>query len=327
VTTAGPHTIEAAGRPDPVLAARAAAAAAVAASGVEVVAADSLELQQQVLDVVDRIWRPPMGEPVITLGVLRAMVHAGNYCSAALLDGRLVGVCLGFLGDHPPRSLHSHIAGVTRAGEGRHIGYALKLHQRAWALDRGLDTVTWTFDPLVRRNAYFNTVKLAARPVNYLVDFYGEMTDEINTGQGSDRLLVQWPLLAPEVVGAASGQFAESGLEALRVDAVPVLDDGGPDGPVAMPEPTDEIPVLVRVPPDIERLRLVTPELGKRWRAAVRDAMVGRLDRGWTVRGCTRDGWYVLAPPRSDTMVGARPEARPEARPHGEGGSAGSSQS
>jgi predicted GNAT superfamily acetyltransferase len=151
--------------PDPTQAARIAATAAVTASGVEVVAADSLELQQQVLEVVDRIWRPPPGEPVITLGVLRAMVHAGNYCSAALLDGRLVGVCLGFLGDQPPRSLHSHIAGVTRAGEGRHIGYALKLHQRAWALDRGLDTVTWTFDPLIRRNAYFNTVNLAARPV------------------------------------------------------------------------------------------------------------------------------------------------------------------
>src|SRR6185312_17408828 len=118
-----------------------------------------------------------------------------------------------------------HIAGVTRAGAGRHIGYALKLHQRAWALDRGLDTVTWTFDPLVRRNAYFNTVKLAARPVEYLVNFYGEMTDEINVGQGSDRLLVEWPLLASAVVRAAAGHSAESALDALRVAAAPVLDD------------------------------------------------------------------------------------------------------
>jgi predicted GNAT superfamily acetyltransferase len=277
--------------------ARTAAAAAAASSGVEIVSADSLELQQRVLEVVDRIWRPPPGEPVITLGVLRAMVHAGNYCAAAVLDGRLVGVCLGFLGDHPPRSLHSHIAGVTRAGEGRHIGYALKLHQRAWALDRGLDTVTWTFDPLVRRNAYFNTIKLAARPIEYLVDFYGEMTDEINAGQGSDRLLVQWSLLAPGVIGAAAGDFAESSLDALQTEAVAVLEDGGADGPIALSAPATGGPVLVRVPPDIEQLRLHAPELGKRWRTALREAMVDRLGSGWTVRGCTRNGWYVLEPP------------------------------
>lgn len=306
MTTAGPRTTDATGETDPVQIARTAAAVAATASGIEIVSAESLELQQQVLELIDRIWRPPPGEPVITLGVLRAMVHAGNYCSAALLDGRLVGLCLGFLGDHPRRSLHSHIAGVTRAGAGRHIGYALKLHQRAWALDRGLDTVTWTFDPLVRRNAYFNTVKLAARPVEYLVDFYGEMTDEINVGQGSDRLLVQWSLLAPEVVAAAAGNFAESALDALRVDAVRVLDDGGPAGPITQAEPTGAQAVLVRVPPDIEQLRIDAPESGKRWRAGVRGAMVDRLARGWTVRGCTRDGWYLLVPPSVGKADGGR---------------------
>ena len=175
--------------------------------------------------------------------------------------------------------------------------------------------MTWTFDPLVRRNAYFNTVKLAARPVNYLVDFYGEMTDEINTGQGSDRLLVQWPLLAPEVVGAASGQFAESGLEALRVDAVPVLDDGGPDGPVAMPEPTDAGPVLG---PSAAGHRASAAGHVLSWASAGGPRCATR----WCVRLATADGpcaaapgtggtcWHRLGP----TQVGARPERGPTAR-------------
>ena len=99
-------------------------------------------------------------------------------------------MCVGFLGLHPSYSLHSHAAGVTAAGTGRGIGFALKQDQRAWALERGIGTVTWTYDPLVRRNAFFNLTRLGARPVEYVVDFYGEMTDAINTGQGSDRFMV-----------------------------------------------------------------------------------------------------------------------------------------
>jgi len=33
--------------------------------------------------------------------------------------------------------------------------------------------IAWTYDPLIRRNAYFNLVKLGARPVEYLRNFYG----------------------------------------------------------------------------------------------------------------------------------------------------------
>ena len=38
----------------------------------------------------------------------------------------------------------------------------MKLHQRAWAAASGLTWITWTFDPLVRRNAWFNIEVLGA---------------------------------------------------------------------------------------------------------------------------------------------------------------------
>ncbi len=237
MTTAGRRTIASTGDAGPGARRADRGGRRGAASGIEVALADSLELQQQVLEVVDRIWRPPPGEPVITLGVLRAMVHAGNYCSAALLDGRLVGVCLGFLGDHPPPvPALAHRRGHPSRAAGRHIGYALKLHQRAWALDRGLDTVTWTFDPLVRRNAYFNTVKLAARPVEYLVDFYGEMTDEINVGQGSDRLLVDGRCWRPTWSTPPRGTSRNR--RSTRCGSTPCRysTTAAPDGPITLPD-------------------------------------------------------------------------------------------
>ncbi len=55
----------------------------------------------------------------------------------------------------------------------------------------------WTFDPLVRRNAWFNIAVLGAEVAEYLPSFYGSMTDAINAGDESDRLLVAWDVGRP----------------------------------------------------------------------------------------------------------------------------------
>ena len=166
--------------------------------------------------------------------------------------------------------------------------------------------MTWTFDPLVRRNAYFNTVKLAARPVEYLVDFYGEMTDEINAGQGSDRLLVEWPLLAPEVVSAAAGDFA--GCRARRAP--------GRRSTGARRRRRG----WADQPPGADRYRAGVGPGAAGHRAAPdrsRPSWAGagglRYGRPWSpdwqrldVGGCTRDGWYVLVPPAPEDGEGDR---------------------
>ena len=141
--------------------------------------------------------------------LLRAMGKAESYVAGAFdaehPEAGMVGVCVGFHSTPAARAMHSHIAGVTPAVAGRHVGFALKLHQRAWCLDRGIDLTEWTFDPLVSRNAYFNLAKLGARVAEYLPDFYGSMTDAINRATTSDRILVHWSLASPEVAQACAG--------------------------------------------------------------------------------------------------------------------------
>ncbi|PJI52362.1 hypothetical protein CTI14_43535, partial [Methylobacterium radiotolerans] len=77
----------------------------------------------------------------------------------------------GFFASPGRRALHSHIAGVSGRMRGRSVGFALKVHQRAWALSEGLEEISWTFDPLISRNAHFNLVKLAAEPTSYHRNF------------------------------------------------------------------------------------------------------------------------------------------------------------
>jgi hypothetical protein len=67
-------------------------------------------------------------------------------------------------------ALHSHVTGVVDSMRHAGVGRAIKLHQRDWAAERGLDWITWTFDPLVRRNAWFNIAILGADVHSYLPD-------------------------------------------------------------------------------------------------------------------------------------------------------------
>ena len=141
----------------------------------------------------EQVWGTT--SPVVETALLRAVQHAGGYVAAAYVDGRLVGGSFGFLASHHGEpALHSHLTGVLPTLQGTGAGRALKHHQRAWAAAHGLAWVTWTFDPLVRRNAHFNLRVLGATVDEYLVDFYGPLPDALNAGDESDRLLVVWPV-------------------------------------------------------------------------------------------------------------------------------------
>ena len=218
--------------------------------------------------------------------LLMAMEHAGSYVAGAFDGDRMVGVCVGFFGAPGEGTLHSHVAGVLPNAAGRGVGTTMKLHQRAWCLDRGVGEMTWTFDPLVARNAAFNVRRLGATLDEYLVDFYGVMTDGVNVGQGSDRMLARWRL--NDALPSRSRDIGQAHA-ALGV---------GADGePVVGGAPHDAAAVTMAVPDDIEQLRRSNPELAAAWRLALRAVMVPRWDRGWRPTVVGRDGCYLMEAP------------------------------
>jgi predicted GNAT superfamily acetyltransferase len=262
------------------------AAKAAAGIGLRIRELDTLDDFQRVYRLFDDIWHPGPANPPVPVELMRALSHAGNYIAGAF-DGRtLVGASVGFFAAPAGEALHSHVTGVTRRG----AGFALKLHQRAWALSRGLTRVVWTFDPLVRRNAYFNLAKLGALPEEYLPEFYGPMADAVNAGDESDRVVVVWRLLDPRVCAACDGRPYRPEIPAGAVTGI-----AGQGGRPA--RGTTEGPaVLVAVPEDIEVLRRHDPGVAKAWRHAVRDVLGGLMARGARVRGFA-GGCYVVEPP------------------------------
>ncbi|MEV0431028.1 GNAT family N-acetyltransferase [Micromonospora sp. NPDC050495] len=273
--------------------ARTAAEAAAGASGVSVRELRALSELRRACDLIDQTWSPDGQEPLISVSMLRALVHVGNYVAGAFLGNRLVGAAVAFRGDRGGvLELHSHITTVTDDMRGRNVGFALKLHQRYWALRRSLPTITWTFDPLACRNAFFNLVKLGAQPVEYLPNFYGAMADGINAGDDSDRLLVEWRLDEPRVRRACTGALQDWNVDALRAEGAVIGLDADPQGLPLAGESSGRV-VLVRVPPDIEWLRREQNVSARAWRRAVREALGGLMTEGAVV-GFARSGWYVV---------------------------------
>jgi predicted GNAT superfamily acetyltransferase len=265
-------------------------------SGVSIRELTDVAAMDSAYALVDRIWRPEPSNPPVTTELLRALGKAGNYLAGAYDGPVLVGMSVGFFAAPAGAGLHSHVTGVAGQARRRSVGYALKLHQRAWAHARGLTTITWTFDPLVRRNAYFNLAKLGAVASEYLPDFYGRMQDSINGGDETDRLLTRWELGSPEVGSACAGRPRTIDLAALRAaGATESLTVGPSGGPRIAPAPERGGRVtLAAVPPDIEAVRAADPELARRWRRALREVLADALGTGARVTGFAREGWYVI---------------------------------
>jgi predicted GNAT superfamily acetyltransferase len=253
-----------------------------AAAGVELRELTTLEDADRILEVMTATW----GEhQLLPRELIRALMHSGNAPWGAFDGVRMVGYVLGFLGreDDAPH-IHSHMLAVLPEYRSRGVGHALKLAQRAAALELGVEIVRWTFDPLLSKNAYFNLVKLGAVCDAFYRNFYGEMTDVLNRGERSDRLVVRWDLTAEP-----AGPAEERG--------VVVLDREGPeDRPAPAPgEPPISAPALVRIPRDYHGLRERDRTLALAWRDAAATAIEACLEAGLIARGFSIGSTYVFA--------------------------------
>lgn len=286
--------------PDVVDRARNDSARAAARGRVEVRALHELDELAEARAIWDAVWPTVPGATEITQNLLRAIEHAGGYVGGAYDGERMIGSCLAIVGRSQGAHgwhthLHSHVAAALPGFADRGVGTALKLHQRAWALEHDVDRIVWTFDPLVRRNARLNLVKLGGTGVEYLVDFYGVMDDALNAGDESDRLLLQWDLASDRVAAALAGQAPAASsadwLERGAVERLVATEEGPRLHDVVAPY------VLVAAPDDIVDVRRFDLALAKVWRLQVRAALEPLVSTGARVVSLTTDGSYVVEVP------------------------------
>jgi predicted GNAT superfamily acetyltransferase len=167
--------------------------AAAAAADVSLRPLTSVQDAQSVLEIMIATWG---NHQLLPREMIVALGESGNAPYGAHADdGLLVGYVLGWAGvDADGLHVHSHMLATLPDRRHRGVGFALKLAQRAQALEQGIRVVRWTFDPMVARNAWLNLGKLGAVADRFRRDFYGRMSDTLNEGERSDRLVVRWDL-------------------------------------------------------------------------------------------------------------------------------------
>ena len=213
--------------------------------------------------IFDHTWAMDAGTE-ITPNLLQAMIHSGAYLSGAFIDGNCVGAAFAFPATTGGLHLHSHMTAVLDKFRDKGIGHALKIDQYKWAKQNNYKEITWTFDPLVARNAKLNILKLGVDISAYYPNFYGDMPDELNAGDESDRVMASL-----KVVGDAPT----------------------PRTVISTP---DKSAVLIVIPEDIVAIRGKDLAENLRWRRSVRDEFVSVLARGGKVVGFSANNEYVV---------------------------------
>jgi predicted GNAT superfamily acetyltransferase len=245
---------------------------AASAAGVTLVPLLTVEDADRINEVIDRTW----GGQHLDREVVRALAASGNVSWGASDDGRIVGFVLGWAGvDDRGLHVHSHMLASIPDSRHRGVGTALKLAQRAQALDQGIDVMRWTFDPLLARNAWLNIGKLGAVIDAFERDFYGSMQDTLNQGERSDRAFVAWHLRREP--GSRTPPPAED-LVADR-DGVPISIDRAGSGAAR-----------ITVPREYLKVRERDPGLADRWREAIARAFESCLGAGLIGVAFDREG-------------------------------------
>ncbi|MBO9625040.1 MAG: GNAT family N-acetyltransferase [Microbacterium sp.] len=220
---------------------------------------DTVELILDAQALLDSIRGP---ERVIDAGTLMALQQSGNYVVGLFDDEggeeRMVGASIAFFGEPGRRAMHSHITALLPEYRGRGWGRELKEHQRQWAFSREVGRITWTYDPLVARNAHFFLTVLGARVTGYSVNRYGIFGGG-DAGDESDRLDVEWAL----------------------------ADIAKPPGP-------DAVVATLGIPADIEAMRPSDPDAAHQWRLRLRTEMEELLGRGLRIAGFDVDQGYLF---------------------------------
>jgi len=137
----------------------------------------------------------------------------GGQVVGAFDRGRMVGFAMSLPGikavhenaTAPVPYLHSHMLAVLPEYRNGGIGRQLKLFQRDEALERGIELMEWTFDPLEIKNAFLNIHRLGVIVRSYTPNFYGVSSSRLQGGLPTDRLHAEWWMRSPRVAAILNG--------------------------------------------------------------------------------------------------------------------------
>ncbi len=248
----------------------------------------------EAVEDLQRIVWPGSETDIVPAHLLITVHHNGGLVLGAFVGEELAGFVFGFPGfdmlpDGPHPKHCSHQMGVHPDWRDSGLGFALKRAQWQMVRHQGLDHITWTYDPLLSRNAYLNIAKLGAVCNTYRRSEYGDMRDGLNAGLPSDRFQVDWWLNTPRVERRL-GKRARGTLTLEQFDKADVhplyMPHLGPSGLLCPPEhlpPLEGSLLLAEIPADFLALKAADFALARDWRFFSREVFETAFAAGYLV--------------------------------------------
>lgn len=275
------------------------------------------------------VW-PGNETEIVPAHLLISAVKHGGLCIGAYTreendreKAQLVGFVFGLPAIYQtpdgPRLMHySHMLGVHPDHRNAGLGFVLKRAQWQMVRKQGIDRITWTYDPLLSRNAHLNIAKLGAVCNTYHLDYYGVLRDGLNAGTPTDRFEVDWWVHSQRVNRRLSRQarqqldlahYLAAGAEiinpsGLRSDGLPVPRAiHFPFDVLDQPMPAEAYPglLLVEIPADYLQIKQLDRNLALEWRLHCRQIFPVLFQHGYFVtdfiylKGHPARSLYVLS--------------------------------
>ncbi|MDB4916673.1 MAG: hypothetical protein JWM95_4317 [Gemmatimonadetes bacterium] len=232
------------------------------------------------VDLQAEVWGPEYTDSV-PASLLQIATYVGGVVMGAFADDELIGFLFGLTGIDGAEIVHwSHLLGVRDSARNLGVGRLLKEAQRDVLAARGVQRMSWTFDPLVSKNAHLNLNRLGARVVAYVPDMYGTTTSPLHYGIATDRLIVSVDTNAV----APSHETVDATPHRL-----PVLTPEMHDGDVAVDTAAPPAALWIEIPGDIRQVIEQAPSAAAEWRSIVRAHFQWALPLGYEVKGLQRD--------------------------------------
>ncbi|MBZ5726634.1 MAG: GNAT family N-acetyltransferase [Acidobacteriia bacterium] len=209
---------------------------------------------------------------LLPLRFLVVVSKVGGHVFGAYDGAELVGFCFAIPGVKPGARpyLHSHMLGVLPAYHNAGIGRRLKLRQREDALERGIELIEWTFDPLELKNAFLNIERLGVIVRRYAENQYGVTASPLHGGLPTDRCIAEWWIRSPRVLEVLAGEPVAHGARER-----------------------------IAFPADVARIRHEDPRCARQIQMANAQKFQDAFARGLAVTGFARsesEGTYLLEP-------------------------------
>jgi len=289
---------------------------------------DHLEDMSAVEDLQRQIWG---ANDVVPYPLLLTAAHNGGILLGAFDEEHLIGFAFGFPGlthtpDGPQLKHCSHMLAVLPEYQSQGVGFLLKRAQWQMVRRQEIPLITWTYDPLLSRNAHLNIARLGAVCSTYVPNMYGEMQDNLNQGLPSDRLQVDLWVNSSRVQNRMSQsprrQLDLAHYLSAETGIINPTRLGAAGWPQPLPSPqssSDELSPLppgkalppgeggdpalhlLEIPADFYALKAADPELALIWRLHVRELLEDLFTRGYLItdfiflKGEHPRSFYVLS--------------------------------